>query len=325
MTVATPKPEHLQVFLCHSSGDKDAVRVLYAKLTVEGFDPWLDEKKLLPGQDWKYEISKAVRKSDAVVVCMSKSSVSKEGFLQREIKDALDVADEKPQGAIFIIPARIEECEIPDRLRRWQWVNLYQDGGYETLIRSLQTRAHDLGLAAPGDAALSDIEEMALGLVLVDPNAGSRGAWLYPLHYDLTQRGCSKAQATLALNALTAKGLLEFVEAASWDQFEKRETKAPAYRITAAGLDYANRSGKLRSFNEKYRYQIVLQGSRKKNQPLLDFLLGLPSIEAQTRFIDEKTAGRCRIAVFSYQPLEEKFVRGEVERLGLALVSVQKL
>jgi hypothetical protein len=29
-------------------------------------------KKLLPGQDWKLEIRKAVRESDVVVVCLSK-------------------------------------------------------------------------------------------------------------------------------------------------------------------------------------------------------------------------------------------------------------
>ena len=59
---------------------------------------------------------------------------------------------------------------------------------------------------------LSETEELALGLVLSDPNAGERGAWLYPLHNDLTQRGCTQAQATLALNGLTAKGLLQFVD-----------------------------------------------------------------------------------------------------------------
>src|SRR5262249_31723982 len=47
----------LQVFLCHSSGDKPVVRELYRLLRSEGFDPWLDEKNLIAGQDWQLEIS----------------------------------------------------------------------------------------------------------------------------------------------------------------------------------------------------------------------------------------------------------------------------
>jgi len=43
----------LRVFLCHASQDKPIVRELYQRLDAEGWiDPWLDEEKLLPSQDW---------------------------------------------------------------------------------------------------------------------------------------------------------------------------------------------------------------------------------------------------------------------------------
>jgi hypothetical protein len=109
-------------------------------------DPWLDEENLLPGQDWNYEISRAVRDSDVVLVCLSENSVSKTGYVQREIKVALDVADEQPEGAIFIIPVKLEECVVPDRLSTWQWVNLEDTGGYERLVAALMRRAADLGI-----------------------------------------------------------------------------------------------------------------------------------------------------------------------------------
>ena len=51
----------LKVFLCHAHADSDAVRGLYAGLTKDGVDAWLDKEKLLPGQDWELEIRKAVR------------------------------------------------------------------------------------------------------------------------------------------------------------------------------------------------------------------------------------------------------------------------
>lgn len=61
-------PKRLKVFLCHSSGDKDAVRNLYQRLSKDAFDPWLDEEKLIGGQNWEYEIRKAVRQTDVVIV-----------------------------------------------------------------------------------------------------------------------------------------------------------------------------------------------------------------------------------------------------------------
>ena len=75
----------LKVFLCHSKDDKIKVRRLFHRLIADGFDAWLDEEKLLPGQDWDLEIRKAVRESDVVVVCLSNSSITKAGYVQKEI------------------------------------------------------------------------------------------------------------------------------------------------------------------------------------------------------------------------------------------------
>jgi formylglycine-generating enzyme required for sulfatase activity len=136
----------LRVFLCHSSNDKPAVRELYKKLTASGIDAWLDEKKLLPGQKWRIEIPKAVREADAVIVCLSENSVTKEGYVQKEILFALDIAQEKPENTIYLIPVKIEECNIPDRLSDWQWVGLFETQGLDFLFKSLKLRADSLNL-----------------------------------------------------------------------------------------------------------------------------------------------------------------------------------
>jgi hypothetical protein len=115
----------LRVFLCHASSDKPAVRSLYRRLCSDAFDPWLDEENLLPGEEWEKEIPKAVRSSDSVIVCLSHNAINKSGYLQKEIGFALDVADEQPEGTIFLIPVKLEACDVPERLRRWQWVDLF--------------------------------------------------------------------------------------------------------------------------------------------------------------------------------------------------------
>src|SRR5262249_34998649 len=109
-------PTELRVFLCHSSADKPRVRELCRSLRSDGFSPWLDEEQLLPGHQWDLEIRRIIKSIDAFIVCLSKNSVDKRGYVQKEIMTALDVADEIPEGGIFIIPLKLEECEIPDRL-----------------------------------------------------------------------------------------------------------------------------------------------------------------------------------------------------------------
>jgi len=141
-----PEPKRpLKVFLCHAHADRDPVRGLYARLTQDGVDAWLDKAKLLPGQDWELEIRKAVREADVVVVCLSKQ-FNQAGFRQKEVRLALDTAMEKPEGEIFIIPARLEECDNLESLRKWHWVDLFEEDGYEMLMRALRTRADRIGL-----------------------------------------------------------------------------------------------------------------------------------------------------------------------------------
>ena len=137
-------PRRLRVFLCHSSGDKTAVRDLYRKLRNDGFYAWLDEEDLLPGQQWEREIPLAVRGSDIVIVCLSNASITKTGYIQKELKFALDIAQEQPEGTIFIIPVKLEECEIPEGLSRLHWVNLFQPDGYEKLVKALNHRAETI-------------------------------------------------------------------------------------------------------------------------------------------------------------------------------------
>ncbi|MGB7946524.1 MAG: toll/interleukin-1 receptor domain-containing protein, partial [Candidatus Binatia bacterium] len=63
-----------RIFLAHASEDKPAVRKLYADLKHHGFDPWLDEIDLLPGQVWKNEIPKAIADAAIFLACISAQS-----------------------------------------------------------------------------------------------------------------------------------------------------------------------------------------------------------------------------------------------------------
>jgi hypothetical protein len=140
-----PEPKRpLKVFLCHARDDKLKTRELYRYLRKRGIQPWLDAEDLVGGEDWRVEIPKAIKASDAIIICLSKNSINKEGFVQAEITFALEKALEIPQGRIFIIPVRFEDCEVPDNLERFHWVDLFEDDGFPKLMKSLKTRAGQL-------------------------------------------------------------------------------------------------------------------------------------------------------------------------------------
>ncbi len=134
----------LKVFLSYASQDRSLVRELSRQLMGEGWiDIWRDEKNLLPGQDWRVKIEEAVEEADVVIICLSNHSVSKEGHVQKELRYAREIALEKPEDAIFLIPLRLEECEVPRGLRFYQWVDYFgesKDSSYKALVTSLEYR-----------------------------------------------------------------------------------------------------------------------------------------------------------------------------------------
>ena len=140
-------PDKLKVFLCHASENKPIVKELFDDLVASGFDPWLDTEVLLPGIDWDLEIKKGMRASDAVIIGLSSVSVNKEGYIQKELKFAQDIQDEKPRGTIFLIPLRLDECETPYDLQDIQWADYTDSDGFEKLVKGLNIRARQLGKA----------------------------------------------------------------------------------------------------------------------------------------------------------------------------------
>lgn len=134
----------LSVFLCHASDDKKSVRQIYLKLKSRGFRPWLDEENLLPGQNWRNVIEQELRDCGAVVVFLSSRAVNKSGFVQKEIKIALDVLDEKPEDTVYLLPVKIDRCDIPRRLSHLHAVELFEGRGFEKVVEALNSRAAQL-------------------------------------------------------------------------------------------------------------------------------------------------------------------------------------
>lgn len=127
-----------QIFLSYARVDAQKVEALYERLSESGFKPWIDRRDILPGEIWKNAIKKAIRSSDFVLICLSTSSVEKRGMIQKEIREALAIWEEKLEDDIYLIPVRLEICDVPESLTRFQYVDWFEDGGLEQIVRAMK-------------------------------------------------------------------------------------------------------------------------------------------------------------------------------------------
>ncbi len=114
------------IFLSYAHEDIEIAKRLYRDLSAEGLTLWFDQESLLPGQKWKVEIKNAIENSDYFIALLSPHSISKRGYVQKELHDALEILEQCPESDIFIIPVRVKECRPSHhKLHELQWVDLF--------------------------------------------------------------------------------------------------------------------------------------------------------------------------------------------------------
>jgi WD40 repeat protein len=116
----------VQIFVSYAREDLITARKISASLQQYKLEPWLDVERLQPGQNWRQTIESAIKASAFFVALLSSNSVNKRGYVQKELRTALDVLQEMPPSQVYIIPVRIDECE-PDypALQDIHWTDLF--------------------------------------------------------------------------------------------------------------------------------------------------------------------------------------------------------
>jgi TIR domain len=138
------EPRPPQVFVAYVREDRQAAEWLYQALEAAGFSPWMDIRKLLPGQNWPRAIENAIESSQFFVACFSRNSVNRWGGFQAEIRYALDCARRMPLDEIFVVPVRLDACRVPRSIQReLQYIDLFPDWekGTRRLISALKQRS----------------------------------------------------------------------------------------------------------------------------------------------------------------------------------------
>jgi TIR domain len=115
-----------RVFIAYVEEDLLFARKLYRALEQSGFRPWLDKKRLMPGQNWPRAIETAIQTSDFFVACFSRRATSQRGSFHSELRYALFCAAKVPLDEIFLIPLRLDDCQVPRRIsKQIQYLDLF--------------------------------------------------------------------------------------------------------------------------------------------------------------------------------------------------------
>lgn len=123
MGVADSSNSQERIFISYAREDQEAVERIYSFLRLTGYHPWMDVHDILPGEKWEHSIRSALEQAAFVIVCFSPRSVDKRGFLQKEIRAAVSHWENYLDSDVYLIPAMLEKCEIPDALRDFHYVD----------------------------------------------------------------------------------------------------------------------------------------------------------------------------------------------------------
>jgi|GEM_PF-641011 len=139
-----------KTFLSYSRANKDFAIRLAKELKSEGFHVWLDQLDIPLGARWDVEVEKALEESEIFMIIMTPASISSEN-VRDEIGYAID------NGKRFL-PVLLENCTVPLRLRRFQYVDFSNknfDEGVEAakeLLRGLIAQPTVPRIDLPEDA-----------------------------------------------------------------------------------------------------------------------------------------------------------------------------
>ena len=132
------------IFLSYCGENRADVGALREELIAQGERVWWDGD-ILPGQDWRLAIRRALEAAYAVILCLSTEAVRRQrSGIYPEIADAIALLREYPPGSIFFLPVRLSECDVPKieidstrTLDRLQYLDLFPPSSRTTNIKRL--------------------------------------------------------------------------------------------------------------------------------------------------------------------------------------------
>jgi hypothetical protein len=128
---------HVRIFVSYAREDQAPAGNLVNFLRAAGFDTWFDKDSLHAGQDWRTVIEQEIARARLLVICLSKNSVDKTGFVQKEMRLAVQQAELRPDSQAYIIPVSLDGCAVPRALERWHVLDLREPDATNKLLKAI--------------------------------------------------------------------------------------------------------------------------------------------------------------------------------------------
>lgn len=121
-----------KIFFSYNRKDSEFALKLAADLTNNGLNIWIDQLNITPGARWDAEIEHSLELCSTQLVILSQTSVDSQNVLD-EVSFAIDAGKR-------IIPIVLENCHIPLRLKRFQYIDFSSnyDQGVKNLLAVLK-------------------------------------------------------------------------------------------------------------------------------------------------------------------------------------------
>jgi DNA-binding beta-propeller fold protein YncE len=120
----------MTTFISYSRVDSNFVLHLAKDLKSAGIDVWLDQLDIPKGSRWDDELEKALRNCDSFLIVLTPASI-----ISQNVKDEIGYAIDTGK---HILPVMLEACDIPIRLRRFQYID-FTGNNYEERFAEIKS------------------------------------------------------------------------------------------------------------------------------------------------------------------------------------------
>jgi CheY-like chemotaxis protein len=126
-----------QIFLSYARSDQRIVEEIYQSLSLD-YKPWMDVHDIIGGEDWLHAIYSAIDACELFIPVLSNNSVTRRGVIVQEVKRALDKWNGMLPSDIYVIPLRIDDCPIPELVKKLHVIDWKEGKGTDKLLRAIR-------------------------------------------------------------------------------------------------------------------------------------------------------------------------------------------
>ncbi|RCJ24043.1 hypothetical protein A6770_28775 [Nostoc minutum NIES-26] len=128
-----------EVFLSYARENLEVALKLRNDLIKNGISVWLDDEDIIVGEKWRNKIKEQINQTNFFITLVSSVSINKkDGYVQEEIDMALNLLSQKTRDEFVVLPVRIDDCNIPEKLSKIHMIDVFPNhDGYTKGLKKL--------------------------------------------------------------------------------------------------------------------------------------------------------------------------------------------